>query len=364
MPSRTATVIRPDIAPGRRVLAISDIHGNLPFLKGVLAKAGYAAGKDVLVLVGDLLEKGQESLATLRYIMELSAHPNVHVLMGNCDFVCKNIWNRYNLQFLHQMLLQRQASILHEMAAALQVTIDAHTDMEALCTLLHQHYARELSWVDTLPQVVYDDAHIFAHAGIMNEQDFGSDFREVMTYPHFLLHAPEFHRWVIVGHMPVSEYCHDIARFHPLIDARRHIISIDGGNAVKHAGQLNALIMRDGSISWESVDELPCVRAARDIAPPHRDPLFITWRESAIRILKHGEDADFCEHLASGRKLWIAHEFIHAGKEDQLCADDFTSYQMPLQRGEQVSLVRRYERFSIIKKDGILGWCRNADLIP
>ena len=46
MPSRTATVIRPDIAPGRRVLAISDIHGNLPFLKGVLAKAGYAAGKE------------------------------------------------------------------------------------------------------------------------------------------------------------------------------------------------------------------------------------------------------------------------------------------------------------------------------
>ena len=55
MPSRTATVIRPDIAPGRRVLAISDIHGNLPFLKGVLAKAGYAAGMDVLVLVGALL---------------------------------------------------------------------------------------------------------------------------------------------------------------------------------------------------------------------------------------------------------------------------------------------------------------------
>ena len=271
---------------------------------------------------------------------------------------------RYNLRFLHQVLLQRKASILHEMADALHVSIDAHTDMERFCDLLHQHYAEELSWVDALPQVVYDDSCIFAHAGIMNETDFGSDFREVMTYPHFMLHAPEFTRWVIVGHMPVSEYCHDIARFHPIVDARRHIISIDGGNAVKHAGQLNALIMRDGSISWESVDELPYVRAARDIAPPNRDPLFITWRESAIRVLKHGEDADFCEHLASGRKLWIAHEFIHAGKDDQLCADDFTSYQMPLQRGEQVSLVRRYERFSIIKKDGILGWCRNADLIP
>lgn len=78
-----------------------------------------------------------------------------------------------------------------------------------------------------------------------------------------------------------------------------------------------------------------------------------------------GEDADFCEHLASGRKLWIAHEFIHAGKDDQLCADDFTSYQMAASaRRAGLMLVRRYERFSIIKKDGILGWCRNADLIP
>lgn len=352
------------LRPGQRLIAVSDIHGNLRLFNKLLDQVRYTPGSDVLVLAGDLIEKGPQSLDTLRFIMKLSKAPGVYALMGNCDFVCKNIWHRYNLRFLHQVLLLRKASILHEMADALHVSIDAHTDMERFCDLLHQHYAEELSWVDALPQVVYDDSCIFAHAGIMNETDFGSDFREVMTYPHFMLHAPEFTRWVIVGHMPVSEYCHDIARFHPLIDARRHIISIDGGNAVKHAGQLNALIMRDGSISWESVDELPCVRAARDIAPPNRDPLFITWRESAIRILKHGEDADFCEHLASGRKLWIAHEFIHAGKDDQLCADDFTSYQMPLQRGEQISLVRRYERFSIIKKDGILGWCRNADLIP
>ena len=86
-PSRTATVIRPEIAPGRRVLAISDIHGNLPFLKGVLAKADYVPGEDVLVLVGDLLEKGLESLATLRYIMELSRQGTVYALCGNCDHI-------------------------------------------------------------------------------------------------------------------------------------------------------------------------------------------------------------------------------------------------------------------------------------
>ena len=35
-------VVRPiDLPFGRRVLVVSDIHGNLPFLKGVLAKAGF-----------------------------------------------------------------------------------------------------------------------------------------------------------------------------------------------------------------------------------------------------------------------------------------------------------------------------------
>lgn len=54
---RTATVKRLTFPEGRRVLAISDIHGNLPFLKGVLAAAHYGPD-DILVLVGDLVEKG------------------------------------------------------------------------------------------------------------------------------------------------------------------------------------------------------------------------------------------------------------------------------------------------------------------
>ena len=41
--SGLATVIRPVIRPGQRVLAISDIHGNLAMLKGVLAKVGFQA---------------------------------------------------------------------------------------------------------------------------------------------------------------------------------------------------------------------------------------------------------------------------------------------------------------------------------
>ena len=62
-----------------RLLAVSDVHGNLPWLRGLLEKVGFSTD-DALVLVGDLVEKGTDSLSTLRYVMELSNTHTVHVL--------------------------------------------------------------------------------------------------------------------------------------------------------------------------------------------------------------------------------------------------------------------------------------------
>ena len=88
----------------QRMIIISDIHGNLNTFKKLLCRTGYDLNNDHLFLLGDLMEKGPDNLATLRFIMELAQHENVHVLMGNCDFVCKNIVHYYNLEFLHHLL--------------------------------------------------------------------------------------------------------------------------------------------------------------------------------------------------------------------------------------------------------------------
>ena len=52
------------IPAGRRILVVSDIHGNLPYLRGLLDKAGFGAD-DELIVAGDFLEKGPETLNTL-----------------------------------------------------------------------------------------------------------------------------------------------------------------------------------------------------------------------------------------------------------------------------------------------------------
>ena len=67
---RKARILRPTIEPGRRVLVISDIHANLPYFHGVLDKVGFS-DEDLLILNGDFLEKGKESLKTLHEVMAM-----------------------------------------------------------------------------------------------------------------------------------------------------------------------------------------------------------------------------------------------------------------------------------------------------
>ena len=52
-----AAVQRLEAVPGRRVVAVSDVHGNLPLLRG-LPETVSLCGEDLLLLVGDIVEKG------------------------------------------------------------------------------------------------------------------------------------------------------------------------------------------------------------------------------------------------------------------------------------------------------------------
>ena len=73
-----------EIERGRRLLVTSDIHGHAASLKKVLEKAEFS-DDDILVIIGDIVEKGPESLKTLRYVMELCERGNVLPLIGNVD---------------------------------------------------------------------------------------------------------------------------------------------------------------------------------------------------------------------------------------------------------------------------------------
>ena len=55
-----AVVIHPNFPPGRRIVAVSDIHGNLPFFRALLDKIALTP-EDILVLVGICWRRGRRA---------------------------------------------------------------------------------------------------------------------------------------------------------------------------------------------------------------------------------------------------------------------------------------------------------------
>ena len=71
-----------------RLIAISDVHGNLLALQKLLKKVNYTSD-DILVFVGDLFDKGPEELIldNLAYIRGLAKQENTYVVCGNWERV-------------------------------------------------------------------------------------------------------------------------------------------------------------------------------------------------------------------------------------------------------------------------------------
>ena len=112
-----AIVIRPQFPSNRRVIAVSDIHGNLPFFQALMDQIRLSP-EDILVLVGDMLEKGQDSLALLRHLMELPRTHTVYPLCGNCDGLVYRFFRGDELdgRFFSFYLPQHPESTLRQLA--------------------------------------------------------------------------------------------------------------------------------------------------------------------------------------------------------------------------------------------------------
>ena len=152
---RTATVKRLTFPEGRRVLAISDIHGNLPFLKGVLAAAHYGPD-DILVLVGDLVEKGPDSLTTLRFIMELAERNTVYGLRGNCDNLVSEFVAAQGEEerfYRHYVDVWRDRCLLVQMGHAAGFETRGPEELPALREVVRARFGPELAFLEAMPEI-------------------------------------------------------------------------------------------------------------------------------------------------------------------------------------------------------------------
>ena len=345
------------LAPFRRVLVIADVHGNLPYLRGVLDMAGFG-GDDFVIFDGDFLEKGEQSLETLRLVMRLCAEGRARAVCGNCDgwadlFSLSPEHERHTLEYL----AWRRCGLVWDMCRELGLDPLAG-DFSRCKVALAQAYAEEWAFLAALPHAIETERFIFAHSGVHAEKPLEAHTAgELIKFDDFLHHAGYFSKWLIVGHWPVMLYHENIVDANPIIDRERHIVSIDGGCVLKDDGQLNALVLpraEDEDFSFFAYDPFPTARVKSDQAGGKRS-YYIRWGDSRVRVLRRGEEFSLCRHIRTGYEMEILTKYLFSDEEITGC-NDCTDYVLPLRAGDEVKIVERTSRGCLVKHNGVSGW--------
>ena len=76
----------------KRVLAIGDVHGKFTKLMSLWKKLS-VTDDDLVIFLGDYVDRGNEVAEVLEWIMEQSQKPNIIVLSGNHERILTNVFH-------------------------------------------------------------------------------------------------------------------------------------------------------------------------------------------------------------------------------------------------------------------------------
>lgn len=377
---------RLSIPKGRRVILTSDVHGRLSWLKGLLKKVSFSP-EDYLIIAGDILEKGEESLSTLRYLMELERTGHVHIVYGNVDARVIEYLETPELFYSRYCRMMKNwgysvySEMLKEQGLKLEETGERTPQALEMEGLLKEEpgrleeaavqeawsricaaYERELAYIQGLPAVIDAGTFLVTHAGLPTE-DYGSlsaeQVRHMVNWKSFQDEELYFSRYVFVGHWPVTIYEREKMDSSPLINRKKRIVSLDGGCAVKRDGQLNAMILPDidaREFKIESFDDFPRARVQED-REGRAETFHIRWKERFVERIRREEEGSLVRVLCTGREHWIPEPYLWEDEDDgRMCCSDYTDAVLPLRAGDEVSVLGSYRRGYLVRKDGVQGW--------
>lgn len=216
----------------RRILAISDIHGQFDEFQLLLQIAEFDAQQDQLILMGDYIDRGPKSQQVVTLAQQLEQQGAI-VLCGN-----------------HEAIMQRAYAVNDERAWYHWVDIcggDATlasyninpSDTSPYKKRRTAAIDRTLQWIQTLPLYYETDQAIFVHAGVDNSGNL-----HTMSKRTLLWSREEFYRYyhgdklIVFGHTTTPRLHQDPYNSDVYI-GNNHIIGIDGASSL--GGQLHCL---------------------------------------------------------------------------------------------------------------------------
>ncbi len=367
-----------------RLLVTSDIHGHADHLRAVLEKADFCEN-DLLLIVGDMLDKGPDSLGTLRYIMKLCAEGRAVAMIGNVDYlrlvsIKEAIDNKENAQnlfdYINYMNDWKGTCFYKEMFDEIGTEPSSVEIISENIEKVWERFKPEFDFIASLPTVIETDKYIFVHGGIPEgEEAFYStpdNERDALSYlkaDAFRDCAAEkglkFSKYIVCGHWPVLNYLGGKLCCNPYFCNQTNIISIDGGCGIAQEGQLNLLAFPSpdcdpNDIVLYTYDSLETVVACEE-QQCSENAFSVTWPENKVCFLSLEGDIAFVEHIASGKQmyitansLWIDASTLSHGDISRIRQS--TDYRLPVNIGDTLSVIQKTSIGILAKKDGVTGW--------
>lgn len=176
-----------------RQIAIADIHGCLNLLKDLVEnQIKFNPDEDKLILLGDYLDRGNNSKGVVEYLQNLrQRYPdNIVLLMGNHEHLAK--------AFLTQ---GDSATVEERMYAGTCLMNGGGATIRQYGGLAK---AREvlLPFIDTLLPFYETENHIFVHGGINGNQDVRKVPLEELLWNRDFKYRGK--KTLVVGHSPVK----------------------------------------------------------------------------------------------------------------------------------------------------------------
>ncbi|MBQ1258081.1 MAG: metallophosphoesterase [Clostridia bacterium] len=348
----------------KRILVLSDPHGHREGFSHLLSRAGFSQD-DILIIVGDLLEKGPDSLGLIREVMRLNKTHTVYTLMGNVDY-----WRYRGLisedeseqkDLVKFSLAARKwwgMSFLEELLTEKGVPLTEDLDTKSVFPELKKHFREELAFLENCPAILETNNMIFVHGGIPHEnlEALKNEERHsFLKWDRFLSAGLSFNKTVVVGHWPVTLYSPSFPNAAPLWEKRQNILSVDGGCGVKKEGQINLLVFPSCNCKEYELliwDGLPTVQAL-DAQDASADFFYIRWGDDEVSVLEsNGETAKVLYH---GKTINVPVKNLYQSG-GVWRASETTDYRLPVSPGDTLSVIAETPNGLYAKKGSITGW--------
>ena len=226
----------------KNIFVTSDIHGHIQHFEELLQ---YWNHEDYLVIIGDLIDRGPESVNVIRKVMQLVEQygDKVTFLKGNHEEMLLNFLANPLEKEAHYYLNGGKETMDHFFQL---LNIEHPESIEQAADLVKSHFVEELTFIQNAKLYKQFGNVLLTHAGFNSEFDSieHTTDREFLWVRRHYLQPNKLGVVNVFGHTPVKYIyeCNDI-----WYSEDKQYIGIDGGCYM--TGQLNALLLSQEGVT-------------------------------------------------------------------------------------------------------------------